>query len=122
MDLSDLTKSGLGAVIGFFLAQAVNLARIVVDWYLRPRLYIDADPNCLVLMHSVEQSSGEILREQVYAFRVCNRGRTIASGVKVQLVKIETLDEGSDDFRIQSHDIFALSPLANLTTSVESLA
>ncbi len=91
MDYSDLLKSALGAVIGFFLAQVVNLAKIAWDIYRRPRLVITHpdSKNWRVLMHDAQVGLGETYAEEIYAFYVCNVGRRIATGVRFQLIKIE---------------------------------
>src|SRR3981081_2399602 len=100
MEYSDLLKSGLGAVIGFLLAQIVNLAAVGRDWFTRPRLRIDPpdSKNWLILMHSAEVGNGELYKEQIYAFYVRNVGRRIATGVRFQLLKIEYREQNQPQF------------------------
>ena len=40
--LDGFVESGIGAMIGFFLAQLVNVAKTFVDWYNRPQFAIDS--------------------------------------------------------------------------------
>jgi hypothetical protein len=93
MEYSDFLKSGLGAVIGFALAQFVNLVKVARDWLMRPRLRIEpvsgGSNGWRILMHSAQVNRGEFLEEETYGFYVHNIGRTIATGVRFQLIKIE---------------------------------
>lgn len=90
MDYSDLIRSGIGAILGFLLAQLVNLSKIIWDSWNRPKLAIEpVGDNCLLLSHSTEASSGERIKENIFGFEVRNIGRRIATGVRAQLIKIE---------------------------------
>tara|TARA_Y100001947_G_C10292649_1_gene283581 strand:- start:702 stop:989 length:288 start_codon:yes stop_codon:yes gene_type:complete len=89
----DLAKSGFGAVLGFFLAQLVNLARVYRDERRKPKLAIEPDETpSLVLSHTKEISPWEPYREKVYGVVVRNTGRSIATGVHFQVIKIECRD------------------------------
>jgi hypothetical protein len=90
MEYGDFIKSGIGAILGFLLAQFVNVARLIWDWWNRPKLVIEpVGQNCVLLGHGTEAGSGEIYDEEVYGFYVRNTGRRIATGVRVQLINIE---------------------------------
>jgi hypothetical protein len=110
MDFSDLIKSGIGAVLGFALAQFVDLGRLLSAWIMRPRLVIESPyDNWLVLSHSVEIGSGELCDEEVYGFNVRNVGRRIATGVHFQLLKLERRDSTDEKFTTVSDDALELS-------------
>jgi hypothetical protein len=95
MEYSDLLKSGLGAIIGFALAQFVNFAKLGWDWWRRPKLKIEhSETNCL-LSHSTVLSSGQWVEEKYYGFDVRNTGKRVATGVQFQIVKIEHEIEGA---------------------------
>jgi hypothetical protein len=90
MEFGDLIRPGVGAVVGFLLAQLVNVAVLVWRRRQRPRLVIELpDERSKVLAHSTEARQGEILREEIYGFYVRNVGRRLATGVRFQLIKIE---------------------------------
>jgi hypothetical protein len=109
---SDLLQSGIGAVIGFALAQAVNLAKLGRDWLVAPRLEIDGgDNDYVVLDHSDYLEPGhsaELVKEKLYGFYVRNTGRRIATGVRFQLLKIECREIGTDEFRTVAEHGFEL--------------
>ncbi len=102
MEYSDFLKSGLGGVIGFALAQFVNLAKVARDWLMRPRLRIEpvsgGSNGWRILMHSAQVGRDEFLREETYGFYVHNIGRTIATGVRFQLIKIEYRESKGPEF------------------------
>jgi hypothetical protein len=89
MDYAAILQSGTGAIIGFTLAQAVNLAKLGIDWLRRPILRIDNSDNCCILSDFVEVGSGELCQREMYAFSVTNRGKRIATHVRFQLIKLE---------------------------------
>jgi hypothetical protein len=94
MDDGDLIKSGLGAIIGFALAQFVNVVKLGWDWWRKPKLKIEhSETNCL-LSHTTALSSGEMAGEKYYGFEVRNTGWRVATGVQFQIVKIENEIEG----------------------------
>lgn len=90
MEYSDFIKSGIGAILGFLLAQFVNLASVIWEWWNRPKLVIEpVGENCVLLAHGTEAGKGEIYDEEIYGLYVRNTGRKIATAVRVQLIKIE---------------------------------
>jgi hypothetical protein len=90
----------LPTLLGFALAQLVNLVAFVHWWYVKPRLRIQpVGDNHVLLDHEAEISSGEFCREATYGFRVQNHGRKVARGVRAFLVKIEMRDEEDETFR-----------------------
>lgn len=96
-----IVESGTGAIIGFFLAQIVNFAKIFRDWFNRPKLVIESR-HTNWLLESTE-------RHTVYGFCVRNKGRTIATGVRIQLVKIVARHEGNKHYRL-SENTYDLAP------------
>jgi hypothetical protein len=94
MDYSDFLKSGLGAVIGFLLAQLLNVANLVWDWWRKPKLEIESIDWCLFLSHATPLSSGELVEEKYFGFHVRNVGKRVATGVQFQIIKIENEFEG----------------------------
>ena len=90
MDYSDLFKSGLGAMLGFALAQVLNIAKLVYDSIVQPRLRIEKVGGAWrVLSHSTEAAHGALYKEEIFSFSVRNVGRRVATGVRCQLLKIE---------------------------------
>jgi hypothetical protein len=110
MDFSDLIKSGLGAVIGFMLAQVVSLSTFAASRIRRPRLGIlsSQSQNWQILMHSVEAENGETYKEEEYGFYVCNRGRRIATEVQFQILSIECRGRNQSEFAEISRHTFDL--------------
>lgn len=104
----DILKSVLGAIVGFFLAQFVNLAQLVYNRFTRPRLSIDASQT-LILSHSTEINPGEYAKEELYGFTVGNTGRRIATGVEFQLLQVDVRYRKEDEFRTVVNHTFALS-------------
>ena len=73
-------EAGIGAVIGFVLAQLVGFAKILREHWRRPKLVI------------IAKSSSELETTQyhtIYGCLIKNTGRTIAAGVRIQVVRIE---------------------------------
>jgi hypothetical protein len=99
VDYSDLWKSGGGAIIGFFLAQFVNFATLFWTWWNRPKLVIEIinDKNHL-LSHTAQVSAEETADETYYGFAVRNVGRSIATGVRFQILSIEFKDNGEEKY------------------------
>ena len=73
-------EASVGAVIGFLLAQIINAAKIFRDWYKRPKLIIRSRGENWLLEPTE--------RHTIYGFSLHNAGRSIATGVQVQLVKV----------------------------------
>jgi hypothetical protein len=106
----DLLRSGLGAIIGFALAQTVNIAKVAGEWLVRPRLRIEAidKDSWRILTHHAEAANGETYEEETYGFYVRNAGRRIATGVRFQLMKIEYRGKNFPHFvdrSLQTHDL-----------------
>lgn len=94
MEFADLIKSGAGAVVGFTLAQLVSLAAIIRKWKLRPKLEIQEIENALLLSHTSQISASETAEEMYFGFKVKNAGRTIATGVRFQIIGIKFREGG----------------------------
>jgi hypothetical protein len=97
----------MGAVIGFALAQSVNLVSLVWSWWKRPRLVIEELPQNRILSHNTQLPSGEEVGEQYYAFVVRNRGRRTATGVRFQILKI--MFRGKDELEFGAFPDVALN-------------
>jgi hypothetical protein len=93
-------ESFLGAIVGFLLAQIVNLATLAYNRWRRPILVIEevGDGN-RILSHSTELNRGEWVDEVYYGFRVRNAGKRIALGVRCQLLKMEVRRTEAAPFR-----------------------
>jgi hypothetical protein len=98
VEYGDLIKSGIGAVIGFFLAQLINLAKLIWEWWHKSKLAIEVLDRSLILSHTTQLSSGESAREENYAFNVRNVGGRIATSVRFQLLNIQFRQKGESDF------------------------
>lgn len=86
----DLLKAGLGAVIGFGLAQAASLAKLLWRVLTSPQLTIkERGAAAAFLIHEAEISQGESAREEVYGFTVRNTGRAVATDVRFQLLRLD---------------------------------
>jgi hypothetical protein len=129
MDNSEFVKPAIGAGLGFVLAQVFNLAKLIHERIMRPKLRI-FDPkgrNWQFLMQLVEAEKGKKrIEERRYGFCVCNYGHRIATGVRFQLLKIEYRHEGWAEFHQisgQTFDLFVANESgsdrgANMTTLV----
>ncbi len=84
---------------------------------------IEVSPNAELLTHSVEFDRGSFLEETIYGFSVKNVGRSIATGVQFQMVKIETRANADEAFRLASDHTYSLSLFegANAHTLPESI-
>lgn len=60
---SDMVQAGMGAVIGFALAQLVNLVKLGWDLITRPRFRIEHTDNCQILSHSTAQAASTAIRD-----------------------------------------------------------
>lgn len=110
MEYTDLIKSGIGAFLGFLLAQLINVAKLVWDWRMQPRLVIESPgDNCEILSHGAEAGHGEIYDEKIYGFYVRNVGRRIATGVRIQLIKIEYAERSWPEFAEISEHAYDLA-------------
>lgn len=107
---SDLIKSGIGAVLGFTLAQIVNIAKVAHDWFTRPRLVIEPiNSEYRILSHSTQVNNGEWYEEEIYGFYVRNRGRRIATGVRFHLLKVEYKKSSNPELALASDSSFELA-------------
>ena len=76
----------------------------------RPQLAIELpNDNCQILSHGAEVGHGEIYDEKIYGFYVRNVGRSIATGVKIQLIKIEYSGKSSPEYSEISEHAYTLS-------------
>jgi hypothetical protein len=90
MKWPDLVQPGLGAIVGFALAQFLNFAKLCWDRLNRPRFRFETTDNCRILSHSVQLGGNDYAREETFGFTVRNVGRTTATGVRFQILSIET--------------------------------
>lgn len=104
--MSSYLESGIGAVIGFVLAQLVNVVKLFWEWRNRPKLIIESNGDNSVL------ETGEHYSH--YGCSVRNVGRTIATGVRVQLVRIEGRHSGHE-FRCLLEHTYELFPFRHGT-------
>ena len=87
MTYDDYVKGAVGSVIGFALAQAVNLAKVGREWWRRPKLHIEFyNTDAQTLRHHVD-AGHDIVEEIVYGFTIRNSGRSMAEGVEVYLIE-----------------------------------
>jgi hypothetical protein len=102
-----------GGVIGFVLAQLVNIAKVTRQWWVKPRLAITLGSDGTVLLSHDPESEIEHrpLREVWHGFQVRNTGRRVATGVRFQIFKIEIRDRGQPrgDFYLISDSAINLS-------------
>ena len=99
--LHSYVESGIGAIVGFVLAQLFNFAKLAWVWWNRPKLVIEAFGENSVL------ETGECRTH--YGCSVRNTGRRIATGVRVQLVRIEGRRTGHE-YRCLLDHAYNLSP------------
>lgn len=94
--MNDFLKAALGAIVGFSLAQIVNLARLAYDHWRRPKLALEANEGALILSHSEQTESYEYRRVDHFGFSVRNIGRMPALELRCYLLKIEISEKDSD--------------------------
>jgi len=98
VDYNDLWKPGLGAIIGFLLAQFVDVAVLIWGRWRRSKLTIELMASNVIMAHTVMFSPTEEGREEVYAFVVRNVGKKIATGVRFQILNIRLRNRGLSEF------------------------
>jgi hypothetical protein len=103
----DFITPALGAIVGFALAQFVNIARLIWTASRSAKLKIDdLGTDCMLFSHTLKDGSVEL----IYAFGVENVGKRSAAGVRFQLLKTELQTrKGSGDFDPPSHSALDLS-------------
>jgi len=108
---SDIIKSISGGVIGFVLAQLVNIAKVSWQWWVKPRLAIKLFSDGTVLLSHESETEDGPLREVWHGFQVWNTGRRVATGVRFQILKIEIRDRAQPrgDFSLISDSAIDLS-------------
>jgi hypothetical protein len=112
--MDNLIKPALGAVIGFVLAQLVNVGKLIWAQFTAPRLKIEyVRDDWEILSHTKQLALGEYAKEVQYGFRVRNVGRRIATGVRFQLLEMEVTDQENPFY-------VAVAPAANLTVYVSA--
>ena len=87
----------MDVVLGFVLGQVTSFAKLGWKWWMRPRFTIEAPGHVLREEPLARHPSGESNPSVVYGFHIRNTGREVATGIRVQLTKIETrykADEG----------------------------
>ena len=105
-------ESVLGGIVGFALAQLVHVAKFLWERHTRPKLVIDSYCENSVL------EIGE--RHTTYGFSVRNKGLTVATGVRVQLVKM-VAHHDENKHNILSENAYDLSPLRRRDTGSTSV-
>lgn len=93
----------MGAIVGFLLAQVVQVAVIAWNYFKRPKL---------VIGDVVEVSTDDPTDACSYTFCVQNKGLSIATSVKFQLIKIEFLHTEKCGFKCISEHVYNL-PIYN---------
>ena len=99
MDYTKFIQPAIGAIIGFSLAQLVNLAVLIWERYTRPKLTI-GEIN--------EIPSDDPTDACSYTFSVKNTGRNIATAVQFQLIKIEYQQHEKCGFKCISEHVSTL--------------
>lgn len=115
---AEYIQGAIGAVVGFTLAQLVNVAKLLLDWCLKPRLKIEASEDCRALHHTAQTEHG-YLDEEIYAFSVSNKGFRIATGVRFQLIKIEKRESDAKKFETVSDEASDLAPYIGSDVTAE---
>lgn len=94
-------ESFLSAIVGFLLAQFLDVAKLTYNWWRRPKLVIEeVGDGSRLLSHSTQAGhAGELLDEVYYGFRVKNEGKRIALGVRCQMLKMEVRHTADSEFR-----------------------
>jgi hypothetical protein len=113
MEYGDLFKSGAGAVIGFALAQVVNIAKVSVEWVRRPKLKIETVGENHILLAHLAETEQEPMEEIVYGFYVHNVGRRIATNTRFQIIKIEIRGKNDSSFSVVCNAALDLSTYIN---------
>lgn len=111
VNVNDLLKSGVGAVIGFSLAQVVNLARSIHEIYVRPQLRLSAPEFCIVGDPLYSEHGNPPVR--YYGFKVKNTGRRVATNVQFQIEAIERKPLHHSDYQLidcASQQLFTFNP------------
>jgi hypothetical protein len=98
--MEDLLKSGIGAIIGFVLAQVVNLVKIYLDYTRRPILTIVENENSVLLSHSEQDQSGVYVPHTYHGLGVRNDGRTPVKNLKCYILKIEIKKQNRDELAL----------------------
>jgi hypothetical protein len=93
--MDDLWKAAIGAIIGFALAQTVNGATLLWNWFYRSKLVIEPIKKNVLLSHSTQTRDG-LLSEKYFGFKVRNEGRSVATGVRFQITGIRFLSKGHE--------------------------
>lgn len=118
--MDSLIQSAAGAVIGFALAQVVNVAKVIINFLYAPKLRIKTTQNCRLLDHHVEQGLGQRRHEIEFGFDVLNIGRRVATDVKCQLLKIEYQKRG-ENFRTAVDQTFPLFQYSSANNRSEAI-
>lgn len=63
----------------------------------------------MILSHTTQADLNSFLKEIIYGFHVRNTGRRIATGVKFQILKIETRNDSSRGFATASDRVITLA-------------
>lgn len=89
----------LPTLLGFALAQLVNVIALLFRCYTKPRLRIrTVGQDHVLLDYPEELASRDIVRKIIYGFQV-NYGRSVAHGVRAFIAKAEIRDKSDSEFR-----------------------
>jgi hypothetical protein len=102
VDYSDFIKGGVGAVIGFLLAQFVAFGTLIWNWFRKSKLAIEKLDRNMIMSHTIQISREDYGQEEVYGFTVRNKGKKIATGVRFQILGIQFREKHLVDFSILS--------------------
>lgn len=90
----------LPTLLGFALAQLVNVVALLFRCYTKPRLRIrTVGQDHVLLDYPEELASRDIARKIIYGFQVDNYGLSVACGVRAFLSKTEIRDKSDSEFR-----------------------
>jgi len=121
MSYAEMLNSGLGAIVGFTLAQIFNFSVLFSKWIKRPKLKLEMpDDDFRILSHVTQTENGEHLREEVFAISLANYGASVSTNVRVQLTKIEIRDKDSPHLSTVSEDAFGLATYSSFGRNSQS--
>jgi hypothetical protein len=84
--------------MGFLLAQLVNLSVMCRKRWLRSKLAILTLDASLIISHIAQIDVGEVAEEKYFGFNVRNVGRSVATGVRFQILTLEFRDNDKKEF------------------------
>ena len=91
-DSGRLISSGIGAIVGFLLAQIFNIGVLIYKYYRKPILTIEHSDTYTLLSQPDISFWEEKVGEIYYGFSVKNTGRSVSRSVCAYLEKIEIIE------------------------------